>query len=269
MTPATKHAQFDAESEYKSIEQTLLESPRGRWFLTEHGRRARRLDSLTLHEAISKLQNSLREPPALLGQLRGEIEGLQSLLRETRDAITAQQPIAPSAAPTEAGDAAGGARGQVSSHEGVSSILSVAEAIHNLAWDLQSQDINVDACEKIARQASQMYALSHRHAVESERVKALTSALDGALERLDGLLETVVLEAQFDTFKLPEDVEQIPDGAIANEAAGSLNQPLAAPPAAQTSAPTSGGGASHGLGQDELDAFDLALARARADERKI
>ncbi|MEO1266181.1 MAG: hypothetical protein AAFV26_10810 [Pseudomonadota bacterium] len=188
-------AAIDAETEYKAIEKTLLESPRGRWFLSEHGRRARRLDTVTLHDAIGKLQNSLREPPALLGQLRTEIESLQDLLRETRTALTARQ----SAMQAKAVDGGAGA----AKTAGASGILSVAEAIHELAWDLQATDVDVEACEQIARQASQIYAMSHAQAVESERVKALTEALDGALLRLDGLIETVALEAQYDTFNPP------------------------------------------------------------------
>ena len=65
---------FDAEREYLAIESALLESARGRWFLAEHGRRARRLDSALLEDAIGRLKTSLREPPALLGQLKFEIE---------------------------------------------------------------------------------------------------------------------------------------------------------------------------------------------------
>ena len=54
-------------------------SARGRWFLAEHGRRARRLDSALLEDAIGRLQTSLRQPPALLGQLRAEIETLKAI----------------------------------------------------------------------------------------------------------------------------------------------------------------------------------------------
>jgi len=222
-----KARDFDPEIEYKAIERTLLESGRGRWFLAEHGRRARRLDTLTLHEAVTKLQSSLREPPAILGQLRTEIEDLQTLLRETREALVARQmatplqgpkpelaepaePVAPAPAPQSATPAA------TPAETSTGHILAVAETIHDLAWDLQSQEINVAACENIARQASQIYALSHRHAVESERISKLTDALDGALHRLDGLLETVVLEAQFDTFNPPpEDIDD--DDAVAND----------------------------------------------------
>ncbi|MEO1266416.1 MAG: hypothetical protein AAFV26_12000, partial [Pseudomonadota bacterium] len=145
MAHAQQTTDIDPELEYKAIEKTLLESPRGRWFLSEHGRRARRLDTLTLHEAIHKLQHSLREPPALLGQLRNEIEGLQDLLRETRQALTTKQAAVSASSAIDADVADTAAATDKPAPASAAHILSVAEAIHELAWDLQAQDINVDA----------------------------------------------------------------------------------------------------------------------------
>ena len=191
--PQPNHA-FDPETEYREIERALLESARGRWFLAEHGRRARRLDSVALQDAIGKLQSSLRDPPALLGQLRNEVVGLQSLLQETRAALI-KKPAPPQA---------NGANPPIAQPaSGPDGILAAAEGIHELAWSLHAREISVDTCEKIARQASNIYALSVRHAAESERVQQLTAALDGALARLDGLLETIGFEAQFDDFSRP------------------------------------------------------------------
>ena len=90
-------AGFDAETEYRAIETALLESARGRWFLAEHGRRARRVDGQLLQDAIGRLQSSLRDPPALLGQLRNEIESLQGLMRETRAALVIKPRSEPAA----------------------------------------------------------------------------------------------------------------------------------------------------------------------------
>ena len=80
MQPYSPAIAVDTETEYRAIEATLLETVRGRWFLAEHGRRARRLDSALLEDAIRRLQASLREPPALLGQLKGEIEAVRHSL---------------------------------------------------------------------------------------------------------------------------------------------------------------------------------------------
>jgi len=84
--------------------------------------------------------------------------------------------------------------------------LRAAEELHELAWTLQTNDVNTEACEKIARQASAIYALSVRQALESERMQKLASALDAASARLNAILETIVHESQVDdTPPLPPD----------------------------------------------------------------
>lgn len=173
---------LDVEQEYRAIEAALLNNPRGRWFLAEHGRRARRLDSLILEEAIERLQNSIRQPPALLGQLQNEIEELGQFLRETRTELMSK-PAKLSDAPQDAP---------------ADGILRAAEDLHELAWTLQSNDINADACEKIARQASAIYALSVRQALESERTQKLAIALDAACARLNAVMETITHELEID-----------------------------------------------------------------------
>jgi hypothetical protein len=206
MEKQISHQSFDAETEYRAIETALLESARGRWFLAEHGRRARRVDSVALQDAIGRLQSSLRDPPALLGQLRHEIESLQGLLRETRAALVTKP----------RSDAPAGTEVQVTGGlvvTGPDGILAAAEGLHELAWSLHAQEISVETCEKIARQASSIYALSVRHAAESQRVQQLTEALDGALLRLDGLLETIGHEAQFDDFSSPPPADLAADAA--------------------------------------------------------
>jgi hypothetical protein len=174
---------MDIEQEYRAIEAALLNNPRGRWFLAEHGRRARRLDTAVLEAAIERLQNSIRQPPALLGQLRNEVEELREFLNETRSEMMARPPRLENAGTSDAPP---------------DGILRAAEELHELAWTLQSNDINMEACEKIARQASAIYALSVRQALESERMQKLAVALDAACSRLNALLETISHESQVD-----------------------------------------------------------------------
>lgn len=183
---------MDVEQEYRAIEAALLNNPRGRWFLAEHGRRARRLDSFMLESAIERLQSSIRQPPALLGQLRNEVEELRQFLSDTRTDMLAKPPRVENDAPTDAPP---------------DGILRAAEDLHELAWTLQSNDINADACEKIARQASAIYALSVRQALESERTQKLAIALDAACARLNALLETISHESQIDMASQPPSEE--------------------------------------------------------------
>ena len=171
----------DTHGEYQAIEATLLESARGRWFLAEHGRRARRLDSALLEDAIGRLQTSLRQPPALLGQLQSEIETLKIHLAETRAALLARP-------------SPGAANGTVQPH----AILKAAEDIHDIAWSLQANPFDPKGCEEIARNAGKLYALSQSQAIESERALVMTAALDTAAARLEAMLQTVAHELHVD-----------------------------------------------------------------------
>jgi hypothetical protein len=169
----------DIDSEYRTIEATLLETVRGRWFLAEHGRRARRLDSALLEDAIRRLQGSLREPPALLGQLRAELESVKAQLAETRTALMARPSVDESILPTHA-------------------ILKAAEDIHDIAWSLQANPFDPKGCEEIARNAGKLYAMSQSQAAQSHRAVAAASALENSATKLEGILETILHELEVD-----------------------------------------------------------------------
>ncbi len=176
---ATPKSESEIETEYRAIEATLLESATGRWFLAEHGRRARRLDSALLEDAIARLRGSLRQPPALLGQLQGEMEALKAHLAATRETLLARS------AATGAG---------TSTHE----ILRAAENVHEIAWSLQASPFDPEGCEKVARNAGKLQALSQSHAIESERVVNAAIALDVAAQRLEAMLTTIGHELEVD-----------------------------------------------------------------------
>ena len=176
----------DLDQEYRAIEAALLETARGRWFLAEHGRRARRLDSALLEDAIGRLETSLRQPPALLGQLKSEIEDLKRQLASTRSGLMAKPAVTHDPATGEASPPA------------AVSMLKAAEDIHDIAWSLQANPFDPKGCEEIARNAGRLYVLSQSHAIQSERTLKVASALDAAAARLDAMLETVLHELQID-----------------------------------------------------------------------
>lgn len=177
----------EADEEYRAIETALLETPRGRWFLAEFGRRSRRLDSRLLDEAIQQLHTSLRDPPALLSVLRSDVERLRGFIASQRKEL---------AAGTSARVTSGNPAGTVTA---AANMLTAAEDLHALVWSMREQIPSADFCEAIARQASRIYAMSHAQASESERAHQFTAALDEAYDRLSALLETIAFEMQGNT----------------------------------------------------------------------
>ena len=176
---------LDAEQEYRAIEGAMLETPRGRWFLAEHSRRSRRLETVQLEGALDLLKSSLRDPPALLGRLKSELDTINDMLQSTRSELLAKDR---GAAPLPGEEA-------LQSRTAVAGLLNAAEDLHELVWKLQASEIDPDVCEQIARQTAAIFALSTRQAQESQRALKLAAALDAVAQRVAGALETIAHEA--------------------------------------------------------------------------
>lgn len=176
------------ESEYRAIEGALLETPRGRWFLREHSRRSRSVDSNALDDVICHLRKTLKAPPALLSVLRSDVERLRGFIATQRHAIADQ-----SATTHLSGDAA-----QDPSAAQAETMLTATEDLHALVWSLRDRIPSAEYCEAIAKQASRIYALSHSQAIESDRAAQYVAALDEMYQRLSALLETILYELRTD-----------------------------------------------------------------------
>jgi hypothetical protein len=180
----------DSDQEYRAIEVTLLETSRGRWFLAEHGRRARRLDNALLEDALHRLKSSLRPPEALVSQVRGELESLRSELDAVRAALVERPVHMPSA---------GTAQPEAASQ--VQRILSAAESVHELAWTLQGKpgrDFDQRTCEEIARQVVAIYALSRSQASQTETTLNCVAQLEAATTRIAALIDALSIEVAAD-----------------------------------------------------------------------
>ncbi len=188
--------EHDSDQEYRAIEQTLLETARGRWFLAEHGRRARRLDTALLEDAIGRLSSSLTQPPPVLATLRTELEKLSAFITETKVAMVEKSSAKParSADGTAASSSSPDSTSSIESVAPVARMLRMAEDIHELTWTLQADELSPESCEAIARHASMLYAVSRQQAMESERTLTFAKALDDAASRMSILLDTLVHE---------------------------------------------------------------------------
>lgn len=197
VTQPQRNASGDSEQEYRAIEATLLATARGRWFLAEHGRRARRVDNAVLEDALRRLTKSLREPSALAEQIKSQIDQARSLVGEVRALIETCPPRAPAELAA--------ARPEPTVMQ---RILQTAEDIHELAWTLQGRegrDFDQRTFEQIARQIAAMYAMSRHQANETEHSLALIERLGAAEAQLDSLLHCLA-HAGADTMQpMPED----------------------------------------------------------------
>ena len=77
------------QKDFETIEAAVLESPRGRWFLSEYTRRNRAADTLMLLEAIAKLERGIAEhsPDQVSEELAAGLQGLSQSIGLTLEAI--------------------------------------------------------------------------------------------------------------------------------------------------------------------------------------
>lgn len=186
MADAELETPLQAEQEYRSIEAALLETARGRWFLAEHSRRSRRIETMQLEDALGRLKTSLRDPPAVLGRLRTELDAISQVLRQARQAVLSR---ANGSTPHTV--SLSGANGETHPPAG---LLAAAEEMHSLVWSLQAREVNREVCERIGRQAAAIFALSARQAQESERAIQFAETIDSVARRIMAALETIELE---------------------------------------------------------------------------
>lgn len=193
-----RNATGDIDHEYRAIEATLLASARGRWFLAEHGRRARRLDNALIEDAITRLKASMREPTALIDQLKAQLTVVRGIIADVYAALSARPVQARGPSPVDAdgvltalsGPSAAGSPAPTINQ----SILTASETVHELAWTLQGRegrDFDQSTLEAIARQVISIYAMSRHQALDTEFTLRLTDRLMAADEQLAAVLDTL------------------------------------------------------------------------------
>ena len=175
MPEADNDVPEDPVAEYQVIERALLQTSRGRWFLSEHSRQSRRMESAALEAALTSLKNAVRNPPALLGRLKTDMDQALAEVEAARDKLLARQP----------GESGGGAP---------QAIIKAAEELHEMAWALQSKDVDAETCTALGRSAASIFALAAAQAQESERAKRFAAALDGLSCYLVAAVRSIDLE---------------------------------------------------------------------------
>jgi len=141
-----------SEADYDAIEAAVMETARGRWFMSEFARRNRQADTLQLLDAIARLERVVDSRPVAAPALaNGQDFGLQeaaSLIADLR--LDLERIRGRSGEPSS-----GLAARTVSS----SAAIGVAtEAIQEAAWALREAGAGETACDALYRRSTELYA---------------------------------------------------------------------------------------------------------------
>lgn len=197
-----------SEQDYRAIEQALLESEYGRWFLSEYLARNQSEETGQLLDAIAKLQANIGERrfEHVLSQLRHVAQGLALILAAALDHM-ASKATAASAAPHSPAFV-----------PALESIMEAAEDVHSFLEALRIRNVHVRLKEKIALRLRDI----QRACAQFDAEKAKPGSPEDLLRDLKRRLEAVnlVLEAcagrgeETDPFSYTEAGVDMPGGVL-------------------------------------------------------
>lgn len=163
------------DRDYNAMQAALSETERGRWFLSEHERRHRGLDTQVLLEAIGRIESALAGRPVVGGapERSGEdLPGIALMVTRIADALTDSGKGAPPESLPRLSDIA------------TSEVLDATERIQEAAWTLRERGTDPSICDLLDQRATEIYAacavqdgLARRVAAAIELVRSLDERL--------------------------------------------------------------------------------------------
>lgn len=182
--------------EYDAIEEALLSSARGRWFLAEHADRNRAQDTQVLLEAIAKLERAVLQPAAQPSthQIRWDlIEMSEAIARTHREIAAIDLPDAPDRRPinpTSELDAI-----VAVTEKATSDILERAEEIQEIAWLLRESETDPAVCDRLEQRATDIYTACSFQDITGQRTEKVVQVLRFLESRLKSIIEIWGLES--------------------------------------------------------------------------
>jgi chemotaxis regulatin CheY-phosphate phosphatase CheZ len=200
------------EQAYDMIEAAVMETSRGRWFLAEYARRHRHAETVTILEAIERLQKSLAmrgasaetaapaspaaTPSLPLERLQFDIIEMARAIAKTEREIRA---IKPDGAQESQFVSASDELDAVvaTTEQATSSILSAAERVQEFAWEMREKSGKAEECDLLDRCATEIYTACGFQDLTAQRIRTVVETLRFLDQRLKSLLETAGLAEDF------------------------------------------------------------------------
>ncbi len=184
----TDHADLP-DDDYALIEAAVMETARGRWFLSEYARRNRAADTEVVLEALARLERGIGAPRSSIGEsIRLELVDMASAIARTKAEIAALSP-----------DGANGGRIVDATNEldaivkatetATGEILAAAEHLQEVAWTMREAGVEGAACEIIDQRATDIYMACSFQDITGQRTQKVIQVLRYLEQRLDSMIK--------------------------------------------------------------------------------
>jgi chemotaxis regulatin CheY-phosphate phosphatase CheZ len=179
-----------SEAEYEAIEAAVMETARGRWFLSEFARRNRTADTTTLLTAISRLEQAVTGERAgqSMDRLRFDLMEMAKAIARTKSEIaaihSADQEQSRLTAASETLDAI-----VRTTERATSDILEAAEHVQEAAWTLREGGADEQLCGELDRRATEIYTACSFQDLTAQRTGKIVNTLRYLENRIDTMID--------------------------------------------------------------------------------
>lgn len=177
-------------ADYEAIEAALLQSTRGRWFLSEFARQNRSADTRMLLAAITKLENTVMQPHkgAQNSHMRRDLIEMAEAISKTRSEIAAMRPAdvddSKFNTATEELDAIVEA-----TEKATSEILTAAEEVQETAWLMRENGGSEDTSNRLDALATDIYTACSFQDLTGQRTSKVVQTLRFLENRVLAMIE--------------------------------------------------------------------------------
>ncbi|MEH3144435.1 MAG: hypothetical protein PGN34_03595 [Methylobacterium frigidaeris] len=175
--------------EYDTLESALLETTRGRWFLSEYARRNRHADTDVLLDAIGRLENAVKSDraPQGLDRLRFDLMEMAKAISRTKSEIAAiHAPDHDQSRLIEASEALDAI--VRTTERATSDILEAAEEVQEVAWTLRESGADTKVCNALDHNATQIYTACSFQDLTAQRTSRIVNTLRYLEQRVNAMI---------------------------------------------------------------------------------
>ena len=192
ITPPSRLAPVSlAEADYEAIEQAVMETARGRWFLAEYAKRNRHTDTVAVLDAIGKLESAVAAPRSApdVDRVRLEIREMAHAIARTKAEIAAIKPDGVDSGTGHFEDASVELDAIVqATATATGDILSAAETIQEIAWTLREMGAEGEVCDLIDTKTTDIYTACSFQDITGQRTRKVIGVLRFLEDRIDSMM---------------------------------------------------------------------------------
>lgn len=187
VTPPTLPTGFSDE-DFGLILDAVMETARGRWFLTEYARRNRSSDTTLVLDAVGRLESAIAGASGRTesDRIRMDLREMAAAIARTKAEIAAIKPDGEDGRFEEASvelDAIVKA-----TETATGDILGAAEIVQEIAWNLREMGVEAEVCDLIDTKAADIYTACSFQDITGQRIRKVIGVLRFLEERIETMM---------------------------------------------------------------------------------